>query len=361
MNLIKKLDWYIIKKFLSTFFFAIMILAVISCVIDYSEKVDNIVQKKAPLLVVLNYYKNFVPHITALLFPLFIFIATIFFTSKLAYKSEIIAMLSSGVSFQRFLRPYMIGGGFLCVISLLANHWVIPIANKQRVAFEDKYINDAMFVQPGENVHLAISKETYIYIQSFNFSNAVGNHFTAEKMKGTLLQEKLMGDMINYDSIKKTWHLHGVVIRRNDTLKETLTNITDLEINYPFKPEDLNRNEALKEALTTPQLRSFISTEQLRGRENLNPFYVEEYRRTAQPFAGLILTIIGACIACRKIRGGSGFHLALGIAISAVYIMFGQFSTTLSTKSNLNPLIAVWIPNIIFAGVAYMLYRKEVK
>ncbi|MBC7552592.1 MAG: LptF/LptG family permease [Taibaiella sp.] len=359
--LIKKIDWYIIGKFLSTFFFAIMILAVISCVIDYSEKVDNIVQKKAPFLVVLNYYKNFVPHITALLFPLFIFIATIFFTSKLAYKSEIIAILSSGVSFQRFLRPYFIGGGFLCLVSLLANHWVIPIANKQRVAFEDKYINDGNYIYPGENVHLGISKDAFIYIQSFNFASGTGSHFTAEKMKGNILAEKLMAEVINYDSVKKIWILHNVVIRRNDTLKESITTLPELSLNYPFKPADLNHNEAQKEGLTTPELNRFIETETLRGRENLNFFYVEKHRRTAQPFAGLILTVIGACIASRKIRGGGGLHLALGIAISAIYIMLMQLSTTFSTKSSLNPMIAVWIPNLIFAGVAWVLYKRQVK
>jgi lipopolysaccharide export system permease protein len=360
-HIIKKLDWYIIGKFLTTFFFAIMVLAVISCVIDYSEKVDNIVSKKAPLIVVLNYYKNFVPHITALLFPLFIFIATIFFTSKLAYKSEIIAMLSSGISFQRFLRPYFIGGGFLCVFSLVSNHWVIPIADKQRVAFEDKYINDAMYVAPGENVHLALAKDTYIYMQSFNFNNGTGTRFTAEKMQGTHLAEKLMAEQINYDSLKKTWHLHGVVIRKNDTLKESLHMIPDTNIAYAFVPHDINNNEAQKEGLTTPQLRKFITTETLRGRSDLSSFEVELHRRTAQPFAALILTIIGACIASRRIRGGSGFHLALGIAISAIYIMFMQISTTFATKSSLNPFIAVWIPNVMFAGVAYWLYRRQVK
>ena len=359
--LIKKLDWYIIGKFLSTFFFAIIILAAISCVIDYSEKVDNIVQKKAPLLVVLNYYKNFIPHITALLFHLFIFIATIFFTSKLAYKSEIIAILSSGVSFQRFLRPYFIGASFLCIVSLVANHWIIPIANKQRVAFEDKYINDANYIYPGENVHLGISKDNYIYIQSFNFANGTGNHFTAEKMKGNLLTEKLMADVINYDSVKKAWVLHNVVIRRNDTLKESVTTLPELTMNYPFTPADLNHNEAQKEGLTTPELNKYIATEQLRGRENLNFFYVELHRRTAQPFAGLILTVIGACLASRKIRGGGGFHLALGIAISAIYIMLMQLSTTFSTKSSLNPFIAVWIPNVIYGFIAWVLYRRQVK
>ena len=357
----KKLDWYIIKKFISTFLFAIMVLAVISCVIDYSEKVDNIVSKKAPLWEVVNYYKNFIPHITALLFPLFIFIATIFFTSQIAYKSEIIAILSSGVSFQRFIRPYLIGGGFLCLVSLVANHWIIPIANKQRIAFEDKYINDENFKYSGDNLHFGISKDRYVYLQNFNYANNTGNRFTEEKISGTLLKEKVMADYVTYDSTKKIWHLHNVIIRTNDTLKESIRNVPELEMKYPFTPADLNRTEAIKEALTTPELNRYIATEQLHGRENLNFYYVEKDRRTAQPFAGFILTIIGACIASRKIRGGSGLHLAMGIVISALYIMFLQLSTTFSTKESLNPLIAVWLPNIVFGIVAYYLYRRQLK
>jgi lipopolysaccharide export system permease protein len=357
----KKLDWYIVRKFYSTFFFAIMVLAVISCVIDYSEKVDNIVSKKAPLLTVMNYYKNFVPHITALLFPLFLFIATIFFTSKIAYKSEIIAILSSGVSFRRFLRPYAIGGGFLCLVSLAANHWVIPVANEQRINFENTYINDANFKYVSDNLHLGISKDTYVYLQNYNFNNNTGNRFCEEKISNDQLKQKLMADYATYDTVKKIWHLHNVVIRTNDTLTERIKKVPEMEVKYPFAPEDLNKSDAIKEALTTPQLNKYIDQEKLRGRENLNLYYIEKYRRTAQPFAAFILTIIGACIASRKIRGGSGFHLALGIAISATYIMFLQTSTTFATKASLDPLIAVWIPNFIFGGLAYYLYRRQLR
>jgi lipopolysaccharide export system permease protein len=357
----KILDWYIVRKFLSTFFFAIMILAVISCVIDYSEKVDNIVSKKAPFSVVANYYMNFVPHITALLFPLFIFIATIFFTSKLAYKSEIIAILSSGVSFTRFLRPYAIGSGFLCLVSLIANHWIIPVANKQRIEFEDTYINDANYRYASDNLHIGISKGTYVYLQNFNFNNFTGNRFCVEKMDGTLLKEKLMADFATYDTAKKIWQLHNVVIRTNDSLHEKLVKIPLMELQYPLTPADLNRGDAIKEALTTPQLNAYIKQEQLRGQESLSPFFIEKARRTATPFAGFILTIIGACIACRKVRGGSGLHLALGIAISAVFVMFLQISTTFATKSNLDPDVAVWIPNIVFGTLAFFLYRREMR
>jgi lipopolysaccharide export system permease protein len=357
----KKLDWYIVRKFLSTFFFAIMILAVISCVIDYSEKVDNIVSKKAPFLVVANYYMNFIPHITALLFPLFIFIATIFFTSKLAYKSEIIAILSSGVSYTRFLRPYAVGGGFLCLVSLIANHWIIPNANKQRIDFENTYINDANFRYTTDNMHLGLAKGLFVYLQNFNFDNYTGNRFCAEKMDGTMLTEKLMADIAVYDTVKKIWHLHNVVIRTNDTLHEKLVKVPDMDVKYPFTPRDLNRGDAIKEALTTPELDRYVKEEQLRGQENLNTFFIERERRTATPFAGFILTMIGVSIASRKIRGGSGFHLALGIAISAIFVMSLQVSTTFATKSDLDPLIAVWIPNVIFGVVAFVLYRRQMR
>ncbi len=358
---LKQLDVYLIKKFLNTFLFAILLMALISCVIDYSEKVDSIVQKKTPFLEVANYYKNFIPHIVALLFPLFIFIATIFFTSKLAYKSEIIAILAGGVSYTRFLRPYVIGAGFLCTISLVFNHWIIPLANKQRIAFEDKYINDANLRCVSDNMHLGISRNTYVYLQNYSYNSNTGNHFTEEKIDGILLKEKLMANYVTYDTIKKIWHLHNVTIRKNDSATESVTKFNELEKKYPFSPSDLNRTDAIKEALTTSQLDEYVERERLHGRENLNFYYVEKHRRTAQPFAGFILTIIGVCIASRKIRGGSGFHLALGIVISAVYIMFLQVSTTFSTKANLNPFLAVWIPNFVFAGVAWFLYRKQVK
>ncbi|MBA3829048.1 MAG: LptF/LptG family permease [Taibaiella sp.] len=356
----KKLDWYIIKKFWGTFFYAILILAIIACVIDYSEKVDDFVSKKAPTMAILNYFKNFIPHISALLFPLFIFIATIFFTSKLAYKSEIIAMLATGVSFQRLMRPYLIGGGCLCILSLVANHWIVPNANKQRLAFENKYVHNATLYSD-KNVHLRLSKNLFIYVQSYDYTVNTGYHFTAEDIDGVLLKQKVTADHMSYDSIKKIWHLYGVTIRDNDGLHENLRFASDMNMKYPFTPKDLNEDQDIKEALTTPELNRFIAQEQLRGRETLNFYFVEKARRTAQPFAGLILTVIGLCIGSRKIRGGSGLHIAIGIGISALYIMVMQFSTTFSTKAALNPFIAVWIPNVIFGLFAFYLYRRQIK
>lgn len=356
----KKLDWYIIKKFLGTFFYAIMILAVIACVIDYSEKVDEFVKKNVPTGEILNYFKNFVPHITALLFPLFIFIATIFFTSKMAYKSEIIAILASGTSFQRMLRPFLIAAGFLCLVSLVANHYVVPAANKQRIAFEDKYLHYNP-QSSDKNIHLRLRKNLYVYIWNYDYTSNMGWRFTAETIDGTELKEKIMAERVSYDSVKNIWKLYNVKTRTNDSLNETYTYDAELEKEYPFKPTDLDEDEAIKDALTTPELNKYIAREELRGRETLSFFYVEKHRRTAQPFAALILTVIGTCIASRKIRGGSGLHLALGIVISALYIMAMQLTNTFATKSGLDPLIAVWIPNMIFAVVAIYLYLKQIR
>ncbi len=356
----KKLDWYIIRKFLGTFFFAIIILAVIACVIDFSEKFSIFVKNEVPIVLIANYYKNFVPHISALLYPLFIFIATIFFTSKLAYKSEITAMLATGMSFNRFLRPYIIGAAFLGIVALLANHWIVPIANKDRLGFENRHVHEKVTTSD-KNVHLQLTPELLVYIQEYNYTSNEGYHFTAERIKGTQLLQKTKADRISYDPEKKQWHMFGVTVRTNDSIRETLEYLPELVQVYPFTPKDLKEDQEVKETLTTPELDGFIARQQLHGNENLNFYFVEKHRRTAQPFAGFILSMIGVCLASRRIRGGSGFHLAVGIAISAVYMLCLQFSTTFSTKSGLNPFIAVWIPNLLFGIAAVIIYQRQVR
>jgi len=356
---LKKLDWYIIRKFIGTFFFAIIILAVIACVIDYSEKASIFVKNKVPVLLIINYFKNFVPHISALLYPLFIFIATIFFTSKLAYKSEITAMLATGMSFNRFLRPYIIGAAFLGGLALLANHWLVPIANKDRLAFENKYVHEKI-TSSDKNVHLQLTPELLVYMQEYNYSTNEGYRFTAEHIKGTQLLKKTMADRVSYDSSKRLWHLYSVTVRTNDSVRESLESIPELTEKYPFTPRDLKEDQDVNVTLTTPELDRLIERQKLYGNQNLNFYFVEKYRRHGPAFRRLILSMIGVCIASRRIRGGSGFHLAVGIAISAVYMLCLQFSTTFSTKSGLNPLIAVWIPNMLFGIAAIFIYRRQV-
>jgi lipopolysaccharide export system permease protein len=357
--MVKKIDWYIIKKFWGSFVFIIMIMAIIASVIDYTEKVKHFVSKKVPTLEILGYFQNFIPHIIALLFALFIFIATIYFTSKLAYKSEIIAILASGASFNRFLRPYFIGGWVICLIFMGLNHWVVPNSNKKRLAFERKYIHNKI-TYSDRNVHLRLSPNLYVYVQNYDYTTNSGFRFTSEVIDGLLLKERITADRISYDSAKKVWHLFNVVKRTNDGLNETLEQIPELEQTYAFVPKDLYEDEDVKETLTTPELNAFIAQEELRGRESLNMYYIEKYRRTAQPVAGFILCIIGVCIASKKVRGGSGLHLAIGILVSAIYMLMLQFSNTFSMKADLNPFIAVWIPNVIFSIVALVMYKKQV-
>jgi len=333
---------------------------VIACVIDWSQKIDDLVSNHAPTSAVFFYFVNFVPHITALLFPLFIFISTIFFTSKMAYKTEIIASLAAGVSFQRFLRPYVMGSIILGILSLLANHWIVPIANQNITDFHVKYIWNKK-VASSHNVHLRLDPHTYVYLEGYNYAEGYGRRFSYEKINGTLLTEKITADRAYYDSLKKEWRLVNVAIRRNNGLKETLTEQPEMRKKYAFKPEDLDDDDRNKEAMTTPELIRYTERERQRGKENVNFYLIELHRRTAQPFAGFILTIIGACIASRKVRGGSGLHLALGIVMSALYMLFLQFSQTFSTNAGLNPLLAVWIPNLVFAVLAVFLYRREIK
>ena len=356
----KKLDWYIVKKFIGAVFYAILIFATIACVIDYSEKVEDFVKRDVPTIEIANYFKNFIPHITALLFPLFVFIPAIFFTSKLAYKSEIIAILASGTSFRRLLRPYIISAIFLALLSLIANHYIVPAANKQRIAFEEKYIGYTA-TSSDKNLHLRLSKELYIFLQSYDFRNNAGFRFTAETIKGTQLTEKIFAERISYDTVENNWKLFNVRIRTNDSLNESYKELPELVKEFPFKPKDLDEDEAIKDALTTPELNRYIAREKLRGRETLSFFYVEKYRRSAQPFAVIILTVIAACIASRKIRGGSGLHLAISVLICALYIMAMQLTNTYATKSGLDPLLAVWIPNFIFTAYAGYLFYKQVK
>lgn len=356
----KKLDLYILKKFIVSFVFAIMILVTIACVIDYSEKVEDFVKKQVPALEVLNYFKNFIPHITALLFPLFLFLSTIFFTSRMAYRSEIIAILASGTSYQRFLRPYIIGGMLMCLISLIANHYIVPAANKQRLAFENKYINYVP-QSTDKNVHLRLRKDLYIYVQKYDFISNSGYRFTAETIDGIKMKEKLMADRVSYDTANNKWILYNVKVRKNDSLHEEFEVVPELTKEYPFTPRDLEVDDRVKEALTTPELNHYIATEKLRGRESLSFFYVEKHRRSAQPFAAFILTIMGACIASRKVRGGSGLHLAIGVIISVSYIMALQLTNTYATKAGLNPLLATWIPNIIYGAIAVHLFIKQIR
>lgn len=361
----KKLDWYILKNFLTTFFFSLFLFAFITIVIDVSEKTDDFVKSGLSFIeIVTKYYYGFVPHILALLFPLFVFIAVIFFTSKMAGRSEIVAILASGTSFNRFLRPFFIGGLMLASLLWVANQYVIPRANDIRVSFQAKYIDGNSSYNP------LVSQRTNLYIRIDSFSYAGVNYDTLSKtgtgffmqhIKGNKVDYNLRAETLRWDTARKKWQLDNVIERTINGLKEKVTMTPNKTMNFNFKPFDLKRDEYAKDKLNTPDLDQFIKLEELRGAEGLNALKVERYRRDATPAAVLLLTMIGAVVASRRVRGGSGSHLTIGFLTAAIFILTDRFSTIFSVKGNLSPLLAAWIPNIMFTFVAIWFYKKAPK
>ena len=363
-----KIDWYILKTFLTTFIFCILLFTVIAVAVDSSEKTDDFVKSGlSTTQLIQNYYIGFIPYIWGLLFPLFVFIAVIFFTSRMASRSEVIAILASGTSYNRFLRPYFIGGVLLASVLWFANRSVIPKANEIRANFHATYIDkfsptaNRSYNQCYNCFYRRSDTNTYIGIMNYDTTNKVAGRFFLEKIRDNQVIYNLRADIMRWDTAKNNWKLENVTERIVDSMRERIRKLPSMNINLNIQPGDLRRDYYLKDKLTSPRLKRFIDEEELRGTEGLNTLKVEYYRRTATPVTVLILTLIGAIIASRRTRGGSGVHLALGIGIAAVFILSDRFSTVFSINGNLPPLVAAWLPNVIFIGVAYWLYRKTPK
>jgi lipopolysaccharide export system permease protein len=357
-----KIDWYILRKLIGTFIYSLMIFLLISVVIDVTEKVDDFMKHHLSLReIVVDYYFGFIPHILALLFPLFIFLSVIFFTSKMAYRSEIIAILAAGISFRRFLRPYWVGAFLFGGILWLANYWVVPNANRIRTGFENKYLHNHEDEKSQYDRTTRIDSFTYVTFGTYDPNYRSGSNFVLTTVNRQSMTFKMKADRVTWDSTSRKWRLDYVTMRTMDGLHERWSNKQDTMLKLALVPKDLVDEKNLQEAMTTPDLRRYIKREAIRGSEGLNTYWVEYYRRTAAAFAVVVLTLIGGIIAAKKVRGGSGLHLALGIVISASYIIFLQFATVFSVKADLNPLIAVWIPNIIFGALAFYLYRRAPK
>ncbi len=361
----KILDWYIFKNFLTTFFFSLFLFAFISIVIDVSEKTDDFVQSGLTFSqIVTKYYYGFVPHILALLFPLFVLIAVIFFTSKMAGRSEIVAVLASGTSFNRFLRPFFVAGLFLAAILWFANQYVIPKANDIRVTFQANYIDNNSTYNPlvsrRSNIYIRIDSFTYAGVD-YDTATKTGTNFFMQHVKGNQLDYNLRAETIRWDTAVKKWVLENIIERKINGLNEKVASIPKKVMNFNFKPFDLKRDEYAKDKLVTSDLDRYIQLEELRGAEGLNALKVERYRRDATPAAVLLLTMIGAVVASRKVRGGSGIHIAIGFIAGAVFILTDRFSTIFSVKGNLSPVLAAWLPNIIFTFVAFWFYRRAPK
>jgi lipopolysaccharide export system permease protein len=357
----RKIDWYILKKFFVTFFFCMFLFTLIAVAVDSSEKTDDFVKSGLTTQqIVTQYYFGFVPYIWGLLFPLFVFIAVIFFTSRLAARSEVVAILASGTSYNRFLRPYVIGGFLLALMLWLASRYVIPKAQEIRSNFQSTYI-DKYGVKSGtyrtSTIYKRSDSNTYVGFRYYDTSSKTAGGFYLDRVKDNHMVYNLRAEMMTWDTSKRNWKLTNVTERFINGLQERIVTKPEMHLNLNIKPRDLRDDEYLKDKLTTPELRNFINMEQLRGSEGLNALRVELYRRTATPLAVLILTLIGVVVSSRKVRGGSGLHLAIGIVIAVLFILCDRFSTVFSIKGNFPPIIAAWLPNIIFGGVAYWLYK----
>jgi lipopolysaccharide export system permease protein len=363
----KKLDWYILKKFYSTFFFIILMLLLVVLVIDFSEKTDDFVKAKLSVSEVINqYYIGFIPHIVALLFHLFVFIAVIFFTSKMAGKTEIVAILASGVSYRRFLRPYFIGGLLLALLLWWANSGLVPRANRLRGDFMaryiDKNINPQVQNQNFKDVFLKIDSFTFAGIKQYDTAAKRGIRYFSHTVKKNKLITNIRSNSIEWDTIvKKTWRLNNMVRRTLLPLDEKDEFMAFKNMKFNFGPDDIKFDDYTKDKLTTSALRNFIAFEEKRGASGINKLRVELYRRDASAFAVLILTIIGVLVASRKIRGGMGVHLMVGLILAVFYVLMDKFSTVFATNANFEPMLAAWLPNIVFMFITLWLYKRAQK
>jgi lipopolysaccharide export system permease protein len=355
---LKILDVYIIKKFLGTYFFAIALIISISIVFDLSEKIDNYIENEAPAKEVVIYYLNFIPYFANLLSSLFTFIAVIFFTSKMAYNTEFIAILSNGISFPRILKPYFIAATLIAVISFLLMSYVIPHSNEKRLNFEYTFIKSSSTYQVSRNVHMQIEPGIYIYMRHYRPKTQKGYKFSMEKFVEGELKSKMMADNIQWDTTKGKWVVSDYYIRQiDDGINDSIHQGSELDTTLAVSPSDFAQHVDIVETMGMKELNKFIKRRKMQGAENLEAYLVEKHSRYAYPFSTFILTFIGVVLSSRKIRGGMGMQIGIGITLSFTYILFMRFATMYALRGGIEPFVAVWIPNIIFAIVALALYR----
>ena len=358
---LKILDWYIIKKFIGTYFYAIALIISISIVFDVNENLAKFTQYHAPLkAVVFDYYMNFVPYFANLFSPLFVFIAVIFFTSKMAGNSEIIAIMAAGVSFKRLMRPYMFSCILISIMSYYLSAYVIPHGTVIRQNFESLYKNNKKNTY-AQNVQLQVSPGVIAYMQDYDNKTKCGSGFCLDKFENKKLISHMTAYRIQYDTIadeKYHWKAFHWEIREMRGMKENITSGSSLDTLITMEPTDLVYSKGQQETFTSPELKDYISKQIDRGSANVVRYQVEYHKRIASSFASFILTIIGLSLSSRKRKGGMGMYLGIGLALSFIYIMLQTVSSTFAINAGTPAPLAAWAPNIIFAFVAYFCYRK---
>ena len=357
-----RLDRYIIYKFLSTYIFLITIIVVIAVIFDFNEQIDKLTRSHAPMQkIIFDYYVNFIPYFANLFSPLFVFIAVIFFTSKLADNSEIIAMKSTGMSFRRLLRPYMVSAAIIALSSFLLGAYVIPQTSVERVNFYNRYIKKRSDISSIDNVQMQVDTGVVAYITYFDNVTKRGYGFSLDKFVDKKLVSHLTAQTITYDTLSErrcSWTLQQYQIRTLQGKREKLESGAKLDTIIMMEPKDFFFVRNQQETMTLPQLNEFIDRQKLRGAAGISTFEVEYHKRFAAPFAAFILTLIGVTLSCEKRKGGMGASIGAGIALSFAYILFQTISATFAINAGWPPMLSVWIPNILFAIIAGVLYRR---
>ena len=354
----RKLDLYIVGKFITTFFVALLLIIGIVIIFDISEKIDDFVSKEAPLqAIIFDYYVNFVPYFMNMFSPLFVFITVIFFTSKMAADSEIVAILSCGISFHRMMVPYIFSATLIAILSLCLNLFIIPEANKTRLEFENQYIK-ARYKSVGRNVHYQTSPGEYVFAESFSSWNNTAYRFTLERIENDQLVSKISAESAVYDTTKQSWRLKKYFIREyNEDLTDRIRSGRQLDTVIDLSPKDFYLTENTVETLTYSELNELIALQQMRGDANVKFALIEKNTRFALPFSAFILTIMGVALSAKKRRGGIGWNIGIGIALAFTYILFLRFSQMFVHTGALPPFIALWLPNLVFTIIAAFLYR----
>jgi lipopolysaccharide export system permease protein len=356
---IKIIDVYIMRKFLGTFIFCLCLILTIAVVFDFAEKIDDFMEKDAPVhAIIFNYYFNFIPYFATLFSPLFVFIAVIFFTSKMAISTEIVAILNSGMSFRRMMWPYFLAAFVIAVFTFFLTNFVIPHANLVRTDFEDKYYKSSYRKGQIYNFHRQVYKNVYAYMETYRPESQIGINFTLEKFNDKFhLESKLEAPMVKWDTSINKWSALNYYIRDINGNEETFRKGSRIDTALTVKPEDFTRDPDFVGTMTYNELNNYINLLKLQGSDELKLYLIEKHKRIATPFSVFILTLIGVSLSSQKVRGGIGMQIGIGLALSFSYILFLQFASQFSLKGNLNPMFAMWIPNIIYSFIGLSLYR----
>ena len=362
--MLKILDRYIIKKFLGTFLFVVLIFSLIAVIIDFSQNVEEFIDEQLPAWqVIKEYYFNFALFINGLLWPLFAMISVIFFTSRMAFNSEIISIFNAGISFRRLMWPYLVGAGLIGGVHLLLNHFIIPVSNKTRLDFFHAYIMKESDKGQTRDVHMFIEPNVKVYVRDYFKRDSSARNFRVETLKNNRLVEFIEAAEARWKGPPNKWQLNNWEIHTFAGQKESIVvgGREKLDTTFSLTPNDFVRYDDTREMIPSHKLSAFIEEEKQRGIGNTKLYEIELYRRTADPFTLLIVTFIGMSVASRKVRGGMGFHLALGIALGAIFVFVAKFSITFATNEALSAMAGVWIPNLVFASIALVLISKAQK